>query len=75
MVATNNHLYLRLIITPLTNCHESPTLQISRAQRDIDGDRKISMPAPRQHDGADQLIEDEEWAAAADRKTSAPAPY
>ena len=49
-------------------------MQISRAQRDIDGDRKISMPAPR-HDGADQLIEDEEWAAAADRKTSAPAPY
>ena len=51
------------------------TFQISRAQRDIDGDRKISMPAPRPHDGADQLIEDEEWAAAADRKTSAPAPY
>lgn len=49
-------------------------MQISRAQRDIDGDRKISMPAPR-YDGADQLIEDEEWVAAADRKTSAPAPY
>ena len=64
---SNAHLYLLI---------PQSSLQISRAQRDIDGDRKISMPAPRmQHDGADQLIEDEEWAAAADRKTSAPAPY
>ena len=59
-----------MLVLKFANC-----LQISRAQRDIDGDRKISMPAPRNTDGADQLIEDEEWAAAADRKTSAPAPY
>jgi hypothetical protein len=49
--------------------------KISRAQRDIEFERKVSMPAPMHGFGEEQLMEDEERLNMADRKTSAPGPY
>ncbi len=50
--------------------------KISKAQRAIDGDRKVSMPAAAQQQQMQEpIINDDDRAAVIDRKTSAPAPY